>query len=386
VKNDRRTGFASGARWAHRSALVACFVSAPMAHADLVQMPPVRDLSVFWSQTGTLLQWWYLTGPLWIGDQCDGVTGWSTIAPHQADFGSQLTFFYRGSGEQQGFVMHGALANMSENAHEHVSHFETWSSGQTSGLFGYARNEGVGQGPELKIGNHELVALTAPLQSRATVAPWLASWQTKRYEVRLLLDVDFRRVWAHGRWGVVQKTASTANTYVSIPFITARGFVRDRQSSQSSPVCGSLWFDHEIDVQAVESTNWQWFALRFPSGQAYMIYRITDTSGKKPFVRVVGESFQLSKADAQQGAPRAGELKNVTIEDGPAVCLKSQNCYPQSFVIRFVEDGVPRVLRLASRFPEQEVDTGLVKSYWEGLVDVSDESGTKGLGYVELTK
>jgi predicted secreted hydrolase len=37
-------------------------------------------------------------------------------------------------------------------------------------------------------------------------------------------------------------------------------------------------------------------------------------------------------------------------------------------------------------FEEQEVATGLGKTYWEGLVGVVDDRGSRGLGYVELTE
>jgi hypothetical protein len=308
------------------------------------------------------------------------------VQPLAPAYGGQLTFFYRGASKMpssdagSGVLMHAAISNTGDEKHEHASLFEVWSPEGLSGLLGYARSEGPGAGPDVALGSNSLAEISSSgvssngSHSQTSSSQWWAEWSTPRYQVRLGLTINGDRLWPHGKKGFVQKTERTGNTYTSIPFVPARGTILDRMTGQAHQVCGSLWFDHEVDVQEVEKINWQWFALRFPDGRAYMLYRIVDGAS----VRTMGETTGT--------ANETKLLETVVITPADDVCLKSGNCYPQSFVISFVENGQNRTLRIRSRFPEQEVISNIGKTYWEGIVDVTDEKGAMGLGFVEMTK
>lgn len=362
---------------------------------------PGRDVHSFWAAGGTSLQWWYLTGPLWSGNDCDLTTGWS----HQQDavplFGVQSTFFYRGtSQQQQGLMFHGAISDVVSKSHDYGSMFEVWPAGAMDGLVGWVRAMGPGRGPSVGLGSNQIVALTSPRRTQKTASikaasldpsVWLVTWLTPKLEVRLVASAPVSRLWKHGDNGWVKKSGVLGNTYVSLPFIPARGQVRSRATGQTHEVCGSLWFDHEVDVKEAENLSWQWFALRFPDGRAYMVYRVfskksvssevSSAAGASAFPETVfGEAFAPDR-------PEPILLKNVRIAEGaPAVCLKSGRCYPQVFTLSFEEGGQSRRLQVSAFFEEQEVATGLGKNYWEGLVGVVDGRGSRGLGYVELTE
>lgn len=363
--------------------------------------PLGRDTRSFWAASGTSLQWWYLTGPLWSGNDCDETTGWSNRQDVPPLFGAQTTFFYRGAGQgQQGLMFHGALSDVGSKSHDYGSMFEVWTAGAMGGLVGWARSIGPGHGPSVGLGSHQIVALTSPRRAEQTStikaarldpSLWLVTWLTPKFEVRLVASAPVSRLWKHGDNGWVKKSGDLGNTYVSLPFMPARGQVRSRTTGQTHEVCGSLWFDHEVDVKEAENLSWQWFALRFPDGRAYMVYKVFSKKS-------------VSSQSASQGRAAAvpdtvfGEvflpdstmpviLKNVRIVEGaPAVCLKSGRCYPQVFTLSFEEGHETRQLQVSAFFEEQEVATGLGKTYWEGLVGVVDDRGSRGLGYVELTE
>jgi predicted secreted hydrolase len=157
----------------------------------------------------------------------------------------------------------------------------------------------------------------------------------------------------------------------------------------SEPVCGRLWFDHEVHVEEVLDVGWRWFGLTFSNRKALMLYEIQS---KTKALGARGEIWD-------DATGRSADLKNVTITDGPVTCLKSGRCYPQSFRISFYNplNGKFEVVQTQAAFPEQELDgggSGLARVYWEGSTKARWSSASKkgndttqtieGIGFTEI--
>ena len=366
------------------------------SRASIAQTPltnrEVDGISLLAARTGTSLQWWYLTGPLWKDEACDSQTGFAASG-RDPDWGTQLTFFYRGQGSAQGLLLHSAVSDVASKSHNFASLAEPWKPGAMSGIFGKADSDSL----RLRLGQHQLAEVVdlsrlvgGQVKTPQAQTPlvqmkngrWWAQYSTGKYELDLEIELVNTKIWAHGDAGYVQKTKQTGNVYVSYPFLPARGTLRDLAKGTRHAVCGSIWFDHEVGVQNVQGVSWQWFALRFSDGRSYMIYRVSDSRSKdSPSVTLTGEKYLLKTSIGEK-------LQDVAVTDSDSACLVSGNCYPQKFSISFREPGADKiqVLTVESFFPEQEMKTETSKVYWEGMVRVRDAAGVSGIGYVELTQ
>lgn len=370
-----------------RFCTMVLFLFSPFSSfAQTPQPTGSNDINQIAARPRTPLQWWYLTGPLWKDEICDGQTGFA-LNGREPDWGTQLTFFYRGLGSTQGLLLHSAVSDVQNKRHDFLSLAEPWKSGAMSGIFGRADNESL----HVRLGQHQLAEVVdlsrqpgqkQPQQISIKNGRWWAQYATSKHELQLEIDLVNARIWPHGDAGFVQKTQQTGNVYVSYPFLPARGVLRDLASGKRHPMCGSIWFDHEVGVQNVQGVSWQWFALRFADGRSYMIYRVLDSrSSGAASVTLMGEKYFLKTNGGEK-------LRDVAITAGQSVCLASGNCYPQKFSISFREADADKiqVLSVDSFFPEQEVKTETSKVYWEGMARVRDAAGVSGIGYVELTQ
>ena len=337
-----------------------CFL-APLVSGAQTPRPPqppgAVDINQIAARPGTPLQWWYLTGPLWKDEACGGQTGFA-LSGRDPDWGTQLTFFYRGQGNTQGLLLHSAVSDVASKSHSFSSLAEPWKPGAMSGVFGRADSESL----HVRLGQHQLgevvdlsrqAGQAQAQQLQLKNGRWWAQYSTGKYELQLEIDLVDARLWAHGDAGYVQKTKQTGNVYVSYPFLPARGTLRDLVKGTRHAVCGSIWFDHEVGVQNVQRVSWQWFALRFADGRSYMIYRVADTRAQNASsVTVTGEKYFLKTKSGEK-------LQDVAITPDDSVCLASGNCYPQKFSISFREANSDKiqVLTVDSFFPEQEMKT-----------------------------
>lgn len=359
---------------------------------------PKRDVEHRGASPGTSLEWWYLTGPLWTDSTCDPKTGFPVEMSRseqgrlpQPDWGFQMTFFHSGQSQQRGLLFHGAISKIDESLHDTWKLAEPWQTDRTEGLLGGARVEDL----DLRMGPQFLNRVIDG-SSHLDSSVWWARLSTSRFDVRLSLEIPDNQLWKHGDAGKVEKIPGQSNWYVSHPLIRARGHVRDKQGGLTRSVCGSLWFDHEIDVGVAQELSWKWFSIRFPDGNAYMFYEIWKEDSA---VRGASQSMAQEATKGQAVRPLAsfGEkfdrntgvsipISQVNIVSKEEVCLKSGGCYPQRFEIYFDAGGKKQVFYLQNIFPEQEVYDPLVRSYWEGLARVEDEFGRQGLAFIEMTR
>lgn len=356
------------------------------------------------------LQWWYLTGHLWQAGvepgQCPAhslAAGPSAGAAHRDAqsfdpktlgvvfpapeplYGIQLTFFAAQQDQTWGLLGHAAESRPGAGTHV----FNSWVlpfDPHVQGAFNLARVASpLGSDQGLEAGDLDLrLGLWAWRQiSTLPDVVWLLEFDVSGVHYALLADVP-ARPWLHGQSGVTEKLSGSHNLYYSFPFISVRG-TRTEADGRKQPVCGSVWMDREIGVSGVNRSGWHWFALRFPSGKAVMVYALFQSGSQKP-ERVLGEVW-----DERSG--QSSSLDDLQIEPGSISCLKSKRCYPLQHTIRFAFNGQTVELSASSPFPEQEIvpsAEGLHPPYWEGPVRVDVSKGSSvlgassGLGYLEM--
>jgi predicted secreted hydrolase len=314
------------------------------------------------------LEWWYLTGHFWQNNTCNTSTGFPAKET-SPDLGLQYTSFYSGQGTNQGSLLHTAHTFVREQKHEVQTRWEAFAPGKTSGVLSQVNPQWL----DNFYGNTRLQQLGKTAQ-----ANWQLNMQTTTHEFSLVLQPQ--ALWLHGKQGYAEKINGKGNVYVSMPFVPAQGIMTELKTQKRSEICGSFWFDHEVGVQQVDKVQWHWFAIRFPSGKAYMIYDIRAQNGAKA---LVGEVFQM-KPSFKSAASKLTDLK---IEESKNLCLASGNCYPQSFNLKFKENNRNVSVSVTALLGEQEIlaPEGQGKNYWEGMASARLENGETGQAYVEMT-
>lgn len=321
---------------------------------ELKQSVEIRQMHG--TRSPTSLEWWYFTGHL-AKNSDQKPCPRDIFSKKSPDFAVQSTFFLSDQASPKGLLAHAAESDLKEKQHRHMELVSTLSSSKLQSPIAYAEKYLL----NLALGHWRLTQLGSSEQT----VHWDLRFDVKGSEYLLQLDVPKNRIWFHGRDGYLQKTPSTGNFYYSIPMIQVRGLRMERQPGSaltSQPVCGQLWFDHEIHVEKVLEVGWTWFGLSFSNQKALMIYDIH--SGDKKDQSTGGEIWD-------QLTGRSGQLKNVKIEPSTPTCLQSGRCYPLSFNISFVNpfNNQPERVEARAAFAEQELGgAGSAQSrvYWEG--------------------
>jgi predicted secreted hydrolase len=340
------------------------------------------------ARSPTSLEWWYFTGHMWKDNErglCEDKQGpVFNPARQSADYALQATFFLADKTTPKGLLAHAAEANLAERKHSHSEIASVFADSKNHSALAFAESNFL----NIALGHWRLTQLA----NTSAHLNWDLRLDVKGTEYLLQLEVPKSRIWFHGQRGLVQKTQSASNFYYSIPFVKARGLrmTKGKNSERvSEPVCGRLWFDHEVHVEEVLDVGWRWFGLTFSNRKALMLYEIQS---KTKALGARGEIWD-------DATGRSADLKNVTITDGPVTCLKSGRCYPQSFRISFYNplNGKSEVVQTQAAFPEQELDgggSGLARVYWEGSTKARWSSASKkgndttqaieGIGFTEI--
>jgi predicted secreted hydrolase len=353
---------------------------------ELKQAVEVRHMHG--ARSPTSLEWWYFTGHMWKENErglCENKQGPSNNpAQLNPDYALQATFFLADKQIPKGLLAHAAEAGLAEKKHSHSEIASVFSDSKKHSPLAFAESNFL----NIALGHWRLTQIaSAPAQLH-----WDLRFDVKGTEYLLQLEVPKNRVWFHGQRGLVRKTGTSGNFYYSIPFVKARGLrISHGKNAErfSEPVCGRLWFDHEVHVEEVLDVGWKWFGLTFSNRKALMFYEIQTQSA------ALGARGELW--DDTTG--RSLELKNVKIEDGPVSCLRSGRCYPQSYRISFnnPQSGRSEAVQTQAAFPEQELDgggNGLSRIYWEGSTKARWSTVSKrpadtmqvanGLGFTEI--
>ena len=148
----------------------------------------------------------------------------------------------------------------------------------------------------------------------------------------------------------------------------------------SEPIGGESWFDHEWGK--LTRAGWVWYSVQLDNGQEIMAYDMFDKAGQSSTflgAEVVGTCFDcgnLVVGPGQFSMPFSGAWKS------PHTGIT----YPTQFSFEIPETDMQ--LELVPILEDQEMQTPLLPTYWEGPVTVSGIEHGKpvtGKGYIELT-
>ncbi|MBM3383324.1 MAG: hypothetical protein FJY29_12940 [Betaproteobacteria bacterium] len=336
----------------------------------------------------TSLEWWYFTGHVWktSPDQtCDSNADVLNLHNRRMpDFALQSTFFLADEGKPKGLLAHAAEANLEKKQHRSSERAVGFAENALAHPLGYAYPGLL----NLSLGHWRLNQMG---HSQGHLI-WDLRFDVRGTEYLLNLKVPKNELWFHGRRGILKKTSDTANFYYSNPLIIASGQRIERLATGQAkvePVCGQLWFDHEIHVKKVMEVGWRWFGLTFKNGDALMLYQISQ---KGVFAEAQGELWDGKLKTSVR-------LQNVKVVPESVTCLSSKRCYPQAFRITFADsrNGKESIVTTKAWFAEQEMGShsgGLARPYWEGgvqafwkrasLTDKNSTQPIEGIGYTEL--
>jgi predicted secreted hydrolase len=215
------------------------------------------------------------------------------------------------------------------------------------------------------------------LSNAAALLPARLDFNVGKREVSLTLEAVGEQV-ANGVDGYSLKSAQgQASYYYSQPHIQVRGFVK--QESGKKSLNGKGWLDREWSSQALADNQqgWDWFSLHLNDGHKLMVYQLRHDDGEhwlsgnwiSPQGRSTlldGNAIHLSSSRTREISTGENQSRQLPLEW--QLTLGEQN---RRWQIRPLYDQQ----WMGTRFP-----------YWEGVVLVEDEQGTRsGIGYMELT-
>lgn len=198
------------------------------------------------------------------------------------------------------------------------------------------------------------------------------------FRYRLELSAQGPRV-LHGKDGYSAKSAlpGAASHYYSYPSMLARGEIE--LDGEIHAVEGGAWYDHEwtSSLLGEDQVGWDWFSLRFDSGDALMLFHIRDRSGA-----VVSSRGSFIHADGRVEAFEDGavEAEARRVWTSPKTGVR----YPLGWRLRSTRFDLD--LHVDSAQDAQELDTTV--RYWEGAIDARGRLGAREVtaeGYLELT-
>jgi predicted secreted hydrolase len=177
--------------------------------------------------------------------------------------------------------------------------------------------------------------------------------------------------------GLSRKNAGAGNAswYYSMTRMATSG--RLLVEGESLQVSGLSWLDREwsTSVLAESQSGWNWFSLQLADGEEIMFYQLLDAMGNPDSF----SSGNRTDTDGRQHyiSPEDIQLSPLSVWTGP-----DGVAYPTRWLFR-MED---RTLRLEAVLEDQFMDTLI--PYWEGAIDIRDDSSGEllGYGYLEMVR
>jgi len=298
------------------------------------------------------IEWWYLTATLTGADGADYGIQWTLFrtatAPHEAE----------GWASPQLWMGHAAATTAS--AHHFAERLARGGTGQAGVSLG-------GEAPFLAwIDDWEMRSTAAPGEDVLDRLSVTARGADFGYALDLVAEGPLV---LHGERGYsVKSEAGQASHYYSQPFYRVTG--RLDLPGGSVAVTGHAWLDREWSSQplAPDQTGWDWFALRFESGDRLMGFVLRGASGD--FTAGTWIAADGTATPLAPGALRAEALERADVA-GREV--------PVTWRLTLPERGLDVTLRALN--PQAWMATSI--PYWEGPVRVSGSHA--GRGYLEMT-
>jgi predicted secreted hydrolase len=344
-----------------RVALLLCSVllnSAAFAqatYAPVVVGQPLAFPRDYGAHDDFRTEWWY-------------VTGWLHTAKNE-DLGFQITFFRSKPHAQEQnpsafapreiLIAHCAISD--------PKHGRLWQDQKI-------RRAGMG------------LASAATADTNVAIETWSLRRDAGGYQAKIdaadfsmaLTLVESQPMLLHGSQGVSRKglDPAAASYYYSLPHLKVGGFVS--RQSQSQPVTGEAWFDHEWSSEYLnaDAAGWDWVGLNFKDGAALMAFRMRDSQGKPIWA---GGTYRSAAGAQQPLEPGDVNFKPNQEWTSPRTAIR----YPVQWTLRAGQ----RTVEIKALMDDQENDTRLSTGaiYWEGAVRAYQEDVEVARGYLELT-
>jgi len=175
----------------------------------------------------------------------------------------------------------------------------------------------------------------------------------------------------HGDRGYsVKSAAGQASHYYSQPNYKIEGTLNFPYGAVE--VSGDGWLDREWSSQPLSSdqTGWDWFSLRFDSGEKLMAFVLRSRNGDEDYAS--GSWISSS-----------GLVQNLSQDDFSAHPLEYEKVAGRSIPVKWAITLPERNLsvEISALNPNSWMDTSV--AYWEGPVQV--EGSHHGTGYLEMT-
>jgi len=322
----------------------------------------IADKFNFGANSNIEREWWYLSGFFWYTGDEESRLQRDKYIP---DIGIHVAFFHLQKGDTQSLIAHASITDTKQKKYIHEANSIQFPSLKASEVISV-------ETLEIKLNRWSLIERTR--------RKWLLSFQAEDREIDLTLTVP-DPLWLHGDNGVYKRNDEHYVFYYSLPFIEAKGEVREARGGKKK-ISGSLWYDHEIGPK-VENNSWKWFSLRFTDGTVYMLYFFADK-----------KTQSLSEKFSQKDGKRdflSTNLSHIEVRSKRKTKLKSGHSYSTEFEIAYTDDttGKTGVFIVDSVMQEQEFyvqDNESTVGYWEGMVKctkIEDGKRVEGFGYVE---
>ncbi|WP_298856586.1 lipocalin-like domain-containing protein [uncultured Aquimonas sp.] len=307
------------------------------------------------------IEWWYLTARLQNAQGRRFGAQWALFrfALRPEDAATRADF----AGGQV-YMLHAAVSDLDRGGFRHVERFARGAVGlagvQTSPWRGWL-GDCVGASSDAQ----QLLPLTLDCGG-------------EDFRYRLELSESGPRV-LHGEGGYSAKSdlPGAASYYYAYPFLDARGEIE--MDGETHAVQGGAWYDHEWTSSLLgdAQVGWDWFSLRFDSGEALMLFHIRDRSGE-----VVSSRGSFIHADGRV-EPFADGMVEANAQR-QWLSPKTGVRYPLGWRLRSTRFDFD--LEVDSVQDAQELDTTV--RYWEGAIDARGRLGgreAQAEGYLELT-
>ena len=188
----------------------------------------------------------------------------------------------------------------------------------------------------------------------------------------------------HGIDGINQKGARPGNAshYYSLTRMPTKGTLQI--DGERFEVTGETWMDHEFSTSFLEpeQRGWDWLSIQLSDNSEVMLYVMRRADG------AYDPRSSGTVVDARGKATHLTD-KDFTLTPGRATFTsKNGAVYPIEWHVTIPKHNI--TLQISTPLKDQELtlmdSTGI--AYWEGMIDVTGQSGgqaVRGAGYLEMT-
>lgn len=356
-----------------------------------VRLRPLQFPADFGAHPDTGIEWWYITGALWLTGETSGATAARTATPparpepvegpatQAPDFGFQLTFFRVRTpvrpdhpsrfAAKQLLMAHLALTDLKAGRLRHD---------QRLARAGFGLAEAAEGDTDVTLRPWRLQRLGSPASSTYRAQ---AHSEAARFGLDLQL-ASTQPLLLQGEAGYSRKgpEPGTASHYYSQPQLSTTGQLT--LDGQRRGVRGRAWLDHEWSNQllgagGLAAIGWDWLGINMHDGSALTVFRLRRADGS---VSYAGGSHRAPGQPVRSFAPQEVQMQPGRTWLSP----RTQGRYPVQWRLQTPAGQ----FELSAMLDDQELDarhqTGTV--YWEGLSRLLDTQGRElGLGYLEMT-